>query len=221
MDYYKLKVLNHKKIFIFIAIIIILLLLGYYYFYYENTNSIVMEKEEVSSATAISKDNSDIIYVDIKGHVIKPGVYSFKIDDDARINDLIIKAGGLQKDADTSILNLSKKLEDEMTIIIYSKSEVENYVKEQYSLSKKLEICEQKVKNNACINNNEINNNDKININIASKEDLEKIPGIGSNKAESIINYRNSNTFKSIEDIKNVDGIGDSLFESIKEHITI
>ena len=223
MDYYKLKVLNHKKIIIIIIIIIIMILLGYYYFYYEHeSDNIVLEKEEVSSATMISIDSIETICVDIKGLVAKPGVYSFKKNDNARINDLILKAGGLLKDADTSFLNLSKKLEDEMTIIIYSKSEVENYVKEQNDLLKKLELCEQKVKNNACINQPEVNNsNEKININKASKEDLETIPGIGSNKAENIINYRNNTPFEKIEDIKNVDGIGDSLFENIKEYLTI
>ena len=224
MDYYKLKVLNHKKLMIFIIFIIITLLMAYYYFYYEKDNeNKVIQKEEVTSATTISTDFNDIIYVDIKGHVAKPGVYSFKVDDNARINDLILKSGGLLKDADTSLLNLSKKLEDEMTIVIYSKGEVENYVKEQDNLLKKLELCEQKIKNNACINKQEVNNSnsEKININNASKEDLETIPGIGENKALSIIKYRNNTPFEKIEDIKNVEGIGDSLFESIKNYITI
>ena len=221
MDYYKLKVLNHKKLMIFCIIIIVLLLLAYYYFYEKDHENIVIEKEEVTSATTISNDEGDI-YVDIKGHVAKPGVYSFKISDNARINDLILKSGGLLKDADTSLLNLSKKLEDEMTIVIYSKSEVENYVKEQNDLLKKLELCEQKVKNNACINQPEVNNDyEKININKASKEDLETIPGIGESKALNIIKYRNNTPFKTIDDIKNVEGIGDSLFESIKEYLTI
>ncbi len=221
MDYYKLKVLNHKKLMIFCIIIIVFLLLAYYYFYEKNHENIVIEKEEVTSATTISNDEGDI-YVDIKGHVAKPGVYSFKIGDNARINDLILKSGGLLKDADTSLLNLSKKLEDEMTIVIYSKSEVENYVKEQNELLKKLELCEQKVKNNACINQPEVNNDHKkININKASKEDLETIPGIGESKALNIIKYRNNTPFKTIDDIKNVEGIGDSLFESIKEYLTI
>lgn len=223
MDYYKLKVLNHKKIVIFIIFVIIILLLIYYYYFYEKDHeNIIIEKEEVTSDNTISSDFNDLIYVDIKGHVAKPGVYSFKISDNARINDLILKSGGLLKDADTSLLNLSKRLEDEMTIVIYSKSEVENYVKEQDNLLKKLELCEQKIKNNACINNEKVNNNnDKININTASKEDLESIPGIGENKAESIIEYRNKTPFKNIDDIKNVQGIGDSLFESIKEYLTI
>ena len=44
---------------------------------------------------------------------------------DSRIIDLIEKAGGLTQNADTSNINLSKKLKDEMVIIIYSKEEME------------------------------------------------------------------------------------------------
>jgi len=48
------------------------------------------------------------------------------------------------------------------------------------------------------------------------------VSGIGKSKANSIIEYRNSNgSFKSIEDIKNVSGIGESLYEKIKDFITL
>ena len=223
MDYYKLKVLNHKKIIIVIIFIIISLIIAYYYFYYEkNPNDTIIKDNEVNSDTMISSNLSNsMIYVDIKGYVAKPGVYSFKLEDDARINDLILKAGGLVKDADTSLINLSKKIEDEMTVIIYSKKEIENYIKEQDELLKKLELCEKKVVNNACIEKKVEDNNQKININTASEEELKNIPGIGDSKAESIINYRNTTPFKQIEDIKNVEGIGENLFENIKEYLTI
>ena len=49
-----------------------------------------------------------------------------------------------------------------------------------------------------------------------------KLPSIGESKADKIILYREENgLFKSIEDIKNVSGIGDSLFEKIKDYITV
>lgn len=219
MDYYKLKVLNNKKKFIFIVLILVIILgLCYYFIIYEkddvpidNQNIILNEEESVI-------ENNEII-VDIKGYVNKPGVYSFKESDNARINDLIIKAGGLIKEADTSTINLSKKLEDEMIIIIYSKSEVTNYVKTQDTLEKKLEICENKLKNDACIINK--TNNEKININEASVDELVTLSGIGKAKAEAIIEYRKKSKFKTINDIMKVDGIGESLFANIKESITV
>ena len=45
--------------------------------------------------------------------------------------------------------------------------------------------------------------------------------GIGESKADAIIAYREETPFESIEDIKNVSGIGDSIFEDIKDHITV
>ena len=61
-----------------------------------------------------------------------------------------------------------------------------------------------------------------ININNATKEKLEELPGIGSSTASKIITYREENgKFKSIEDIKNVSGIGTSKYEQIKSHICV
>ena len=222
MDYYKLKVLNNKKK-ILVILLVLFILFGlffyYFYFYKNDNNEVSIFKEEEENIEEIKTFN-DTIMVDIKGYVLKPGVYSFKESDDARINDLILKAGGLKKDADTSIINLSKKLEDEMSVIIYSKSEIENFVNTKDKLKNELEICENKLKNNACINEIKEGNN-LVNINNASKDELMNLPGIGDAKAQSIIDYRSKNPFKTIDDIKNVDGIGESLFENIKNNITV
>ena len=223
MDYYKLKVLNNKnKIIVIIVFLIIIILVSYYFFIYKQDN----DDNEISSYTDELSNNIEVssndIYVDIKGYVNNPGVYSFNSSENARINDLINKAGGLMKDADTSMINLSKKLEDEMTIIIYSKSEVSNFVKTKDDLTKKLEICENKLKNNACIKVEENkSSNSKININEATYQELLSLNGIGEAKAKAIIEYREKEKFKSIEEIKNVEGIGENLFTSIKENITV
>ena len=229
MDYYKLKVLNNRKKIIIILLIIISIFIGYYYLWgnaNESEDSDIVINEIISSDKNDGGLNNvvDEIIVDIKGFVSKPGVYSFKKSENARINDLIIKAGGLKKEADTSIINLSKKLEDEMTIIIYSKSEITSYLKTEEELKKKLEICENKLKNDACMEKSTIkqeNQNKKININTAMLNELMTINGIGESKASAIIEYRKKAKFKSIEDIKNVEGIGDSLFATIKESITV
>ena len=61
-----------------------------------------------------------------------------------------------------------------------------------------------------------------ININKATKEELQTLNGIGESKAEKIIEYRNNNGgFKNVDEIKNVSGIGDSAFEKIKDNITV
>lgn len=169
------------------------------------------------------KDTEELYSVDIKGEIYNPGIYSLKKN--SRVIDVIKKAGGLTENADTSVINLSKKIEDEMVIIIYSKDQVANFkeTKELEALlqDKCLEKDENSLVNNACITNN-TNTSSKVNINTASKEELTKISGIGEKKAEDIIKYREENGgFKSIEEIKNIQGIGDTIFAKIKESITI
>lgn len=61
-----------------------------------------------------------------------------------------------------------------------------------------------------------------VNINTASSEELQTLNGIGSDKAEAIIAYRERyGDFVSIYDIRRVDGIGDSVFEGIRSFITV
>jgi comEA protein len=60
----------------------------------------------------------------------------------------------------------------------------------------------------------------KVNINTATKEELMKLPGIGEQTAERIIQHRKLyGDFKRIEDIMNVKGIGQKKFEKIKRYL--
>lgn len=165
--------------------------------------------------------------VDIKGEVNNPGIY--KLKKGSRIIDVVGEAGGLTESADTSVINLSKKITDEMVIIIYSRQEVENWVatkqQEEYLQKKCLLEEEGQVENDACIEEKtdpeEKQPSAMVNINTATKEELMTLSGIGETKAEAIISYREKTPFQKIEDLKNVSGIGDSTFEEIKSNITI
>lgn len=198
----------------------------------DNTN--VLENNEVVEQEIVNKYK-----VEIKGNVVSPGVY--ELDENSRVIDVVNLAGGFLEDANTSLINLSKKISDEMVIIVYSNEQIEELKKEniitEYIYIESECKCPDTI-NDACINEYEEYNNkenssesdnvaentktDKISINKATLEELQTITGIGLTKAKNIIEYRNTNgDFKSIEDIKNVSGIGDSTFEKIKDQITI
>jgi len=63
---------------------------------------------------------------------------------------------------------------------------------------------------------------DKVNINTASLEELQKLPRIGPQIAQRILDYRKENgNFKKIEDILKVRGIGEKVYDQLKDLITV
>ncbi len=61
-----------------------------------------------------------------------------------------------------------------------------------------------------------------VNINTATKEELESLNGIGPVKAQAIIDYRKKNgPFKSLDDLKKVDGIGDATFDKVRKDVSL
>lgn len=185
----------------------------------DDNDSKVIETKEMEDVLIKEEKNYEVIKVDIKGAVNKPGVY--EVIESARVIDVIEIAGGLTKKANTDYINLSKTVENEMIIWIYTNDEIKDFIKQDiiYEYIEKECNCPD-VSTSACINNND-NNNKLININKATKEELMTITGLGETKALSIIEYRLNTPFSKIEDIKNVTGIGDSLFEKIKNYITV
>ncbi len=193
------------------------------YFFIHKTPKQTKKKEEVIIERKIEKEESvEMVQIDIKGQVQSPGLYS--LDNNSRIMDAIKLAGGLTEQADTSVINLSKKVTDEMVIIIYSKEEVANFKETKEQEQQIQEKCQQKeddsLINNACITNDEVITG-KISINTATMEELMTLSGIGEAKAKEIIAYREKNgPFQDIKDLLNVPGIGENLFASIQENIT-
>ena len=228
---------RHKKQIILCILGLVLLLVVASIFIYKNFDSKDKEDENIVLNTKkdIKKDEeeektSDVYYqVDIKGEVINPGIYTVK--EGSRVIDVIRLAGDLTEVADTSVLNLSKKVKDEMVIIVYSFDEVESFTETKEQEEIEQESCKNQngIENDACI---EDSTNDtssssvvisgKISLNTATLDELMMLPGIGEAKAEAIIKYREEvGAFQNIEELKEVNGIGDAIFDDIKESITI
>lgn len=216
---------HRKQIIIGIFLLLIITGLSTYFLLNKKAKKISIKKSSIKEEVKeeIKKDETKEEYmIDIKGEIEKPGIYS--LPKDSRVIDCINKAGGLTKNANTTVINLSKKISDEMVIIVYSNKEVEEFTKTKELEKVKQEKCIQKeedsVKNDACIINNNSNNN-LISLNTASIEELMSLPGIGDAKAKNIIKYREEHKFSTIEEVKNIEGIGESLYNQIKNLITI
>ena len=183
-----------------------------------NINSITETIEPIEKVEV-----SKTIKIDIKGAVKKPGVY--ELNANSIVQDAITAAGGLKSNANTSNINLSKKLSDETVIKVYTNTEIKTLEKDKTEscTSTNIEInkCDTAIIETTPNNKNE-ETSTKISINTATKEELMTLTGIGESKALNIIEYRTTiSKFNTIEDIMKVSGIGESAFEKIKENITI
>ena len=235
---------KHSKDIIIFALILLCLLLTIYSIFKDDHSLDTVNTDLITNEDEIEEDKEEkpiAYYVDIKGAVENPGVYEVK--EGAIISDVIAQAGGLKENAYEEGINLSKKVSDEMVIYIYTDSEVEESIAKNPPTSNS----DKKTSDSTChstsyditdcitltesliIPGNEQNNtngnleeNRIININTATKEQLDSLSGIGEVKAQAIIDYRSVNgNFTKIEDILNVDGIGDALFAKIKDFITV
>ena len=224
----------YLKKYIWIVLIVFVLLL-FVFIKDDSTEEVILEENNLELKEENIEEVTNIkIKVDIKGAVKNPGVY--EVEENSRVSDVINISGGLTSEADTSVINLSKNVIDEMVIIIYTKDEI-NEMKEGSTSIKYIEkecVCP-KLENDACIEdkidnipNNENNSNDKneangkVSLNNATLDDLMTLDGIGEKKAQAIIDYRNKNNgFKTIEELLEVDGIGSTTYEKIKDRLTL
>ena len=203
--------MTKKQIIIIVITIIIIAILFFLY------NKMNIEDKEIIIDNVLVENNveakteKNVLIVHITGEVNNPGIV--KLEEESRIEDAIIAAGGLTQNADITNVNLAYMLEDGIKIKIPSKLDLEdediiiensgeNIIKEE--------------------SNKYSSKNKTININNANLDDFKTLPGIGESLATRIIKYREENgKFKNIEDIKNVSGIGDNKYEQIKDLISV
>jgi len=200
---------KHKKLLLGAA-----LLMGLIFFFYNQTDEKAQNKNEKEQWAQVEeiipsakdekaeKEEPSILKVDIKGAVQKPGVYEFKQGD--RVTDVIGMAGGLSEAADSTQVNMAQLVEDEMVVYIPIVGE------EAQSVQAAADGMNGGGKEGALID-----------INKATLEELQELPGIGPSKAAAIIAKRDElGSFKTIEDLKLVSGIGDKTYEKLKDLIS-
>lgn len=185
-----------------------------------------IEEEEVEVS-----EESKMVKVDIKGAVKKPGVYT--LTENSIIQDVIQMAGGLKSNASTQYLNLSKKINNEMVIYIYTTTQVNKMSSPSTDTcvangadTRSCEGASIIVSGTTDVSSSESTvkkeSNEKISINTASLEELMRLSGIGEAKAAAIIAYRDENGgFKTLEELMNVSGIGEAAYNKIKDNITL
>ncbi len=225
----------NKIILVILLIIVLITFFSLKYILTTHKSVVIKDNSLLATSNELStNDDKNTVKVDIKGAIKNPGVYELNAND--RVEDVILKSGGILDEADISVINLSKKVFDEMVIIIYTKEEVEKMLNGEDVIIDNIitnkEVIFPDIKNDATINNtsstNKVDENETtvnksiININTATIDELDSLPGIGNSKAQNIIDYRNINgNFETIEDIMNVNGIGTAIYEQIKTYITV
>jgi competence protein ComEA len=142
----------------------------------------------------------------VTGAVAHPDVYLLSAG--SIVRDALVAAGGATADADLNRINLAQQVYDQQQI----------YVPRFGEENPPLPSPPASLTNTS----GNVQATGKVNINTATAEELDTLPGIGPAIAQRIIEYRLTNgPFQSIEEIKNVSGIGDKLFEKLKDLITV
>ena len=171
----------------------------------ESDNKNLKDNEVDSRKVENNEKEKNTIVVDIKGAVKNPKEYELK--EGSRVRDLINLAGGLTEDADEDKIYYSKVLSDEDCIRVYKIGETDENEGGTVASEEK---------------SSGVNKNGIININKATMEELQTLPGIGEVKAKNIITYREEKgSFKSVDELSNIDGIGVKTVDKLRDMVDI
>ena len=140
--------------------------------------------------------------VHVAGAVASPGVYT--MNQDSRVIDAIAAAGGETDGADLAGINLARRVRDEEQYYIPVHGERQPLTLDSVGSS-----------------GNQTNAEGLIDLNTASIDQLQALPGIGPVLAGAIVEYRQgSGPFQTVDDIVNVPRIGPATLERIRGLVT-
>jgi competence protein ComEA len=145
------------------------------------------------------------VVVEMRGEIEAPGVY--ELAPGARLQDALAAAGGLTDEADLSTVNLARRLRDgELIVILALPVSGSTPTLPLPDAGDAAEVEESRA---------------RININTATAEELEALPGVGEVIATRIVAYREQNgPFRSVDDLIHVEGIADRAIDDMRELVT-
>lgn len=176
--------------------------------------------QEITTNNQSEQTLSRKIFVDVSGAVKKPNIY--QINFGARIKEIIDKAGGLSDDADVMFFsrnfNLARIVVDQEKIYIPSIMEINNgiFIQNQQTLDYTSPRQNSNVSVETTAGLQEAQS--LINLNSATIEELDQLPGIGQVTANKIIINR---PYSTIDELLTKKVVNKSVFEKIKSLILI
>ncbi|MDP8957036.1 MAG: helix-hairpin-helix domain-containing protein [Actinomycetota bacterium] len=164
----------------------------------------IAASEAGASPSASPSASPGPIVVYVSGWVEKPGVYEFEEGD--RIVDAIKRAGGPKNGADLNALNLAAFLTDAQQVLVMKKGQAPPAAAGSGSASGTPAGA----------------TGGPINVNTATLDQLETLPGIGPALGQRIIDHREQHgPFQSVEDLLDVSGIAEKRLADIQDQVTV
>ncbi len=160
------------------------------------------------------------VFVEVSGSVYKPGVY--ELGKGSRIYDVLESAGGMNHSADKEFFyrnyNQAEVLKDGEKIHVPSTGEVEKglFVEEPLLIYRNARV--QVTGSAGSGGGGSVVGSGTISINSGSQSELEALPGVGKVTAEKIIQNR---PYQSLDELQTKQAISKTLFDKIKDSITL
>lgn len=193
------------------AFIITILAIGIYWQQYTQENTIAVEAIQPTHVAQVIEPKTEKMYVYISGSVEKPDMYEITIE--TRLKHILEKAGGLTTEADLTYfarnINLAKRLQDQEKIHIPSILEVANGFISESDI-----VTDDVLTQSDSVQSEETSR--KIDINTASRAELEELPSIGAVTAQKLIDNR---PYTNITDLLDKKIISQNLFDKISDLI--
>lgn len=175
----------------------------------------VGSREEASVAPPAQDPSvvSEEIVVHVVGAVKNPGVV--RVPRGSRVDDAVRAAGGFSPQADPEGINLAQPLEDGVQVYVPRRGDKVQVEGRVGAVSAVPNSAHTQARSSEAPSG-------KLNINTASAEQLESLPGVGPVTARAIIEYRRQNGgFRSVDELIEVRGIGPKRLEQIRPYVFV